>query len=142
MTPSRDHVVAGLTEKRRELAGIIDELQRQLDQHRADLTHIDRVHSVSSPPISTLRRSDRSAPIAAIAISRGTSYRGSALECSERQRASSLSTADQRRAPGGAQELALVPNLGSLPTPLAREKRIRRGQLGSRFADTVRIIIG
>src|SRR6266480_4095508 len=30
-------------EKRRELAGIIDELQRQLDQHRADLMHIDGV---------------------------------------------------------------------------------------------------
>jgi phage terminase large subunit-like protein len=30
-------------EKRRELAGIIDELQRQVDQHRADLTHIDGV---------------------------------------------------------------------------------------------------
>jgi hypothetical protein len=43
MTASRDHVVAGLIEKRRELAGIIDELQRQLDQHRADLTHIDGV---------------------------------------------------------------------------------------------------
>src|SRR5271169_3654244 len=43
MTASRDHVVAGLVEKRRELAGIIDELQRQLDQHRADLTHIDGV---------------------------------------------------------------------------------------------------
>jgi hypothetical protein len=41
MTASRDHVVSGLIEKRRELAGIIDELQRQLDQHRADLTHID-----------------------------------------------------------------------------------------------------
>ena len=40
---SRGHVVAGLIEKRRELAGIIDELQRQLDQHRADLTHIDGV---------------------------------------------------------------------------------------------------
>ena len=39
----RDHVVSGLIEKRRELAGIIDELQRQLDQHRADLTHIDGV---------------------------------------------------------------------------------------------------
>jgi hypothetical protein len=33
----------GLIEKRRELAGIIDELQRQLDQHWADLTHIDGV---------------------------------------------------------------------------------------------------
>jgi hypothetical protein len=37
------HVVSSLIEKRRELAGIIDELQRQLDQHRADLTHIDGV---------------------------------------------------------------------------------------------------
>jgi hypothetical protein len=38
-----DHVVSGLIAKRAELAGIIDELQRQLDQHRADLTHIDGV---------------------------------------------------------------------------------------------------
>jgi hypothetical protein len=43
MTASKDHVVSGLIEKRRELAGIIDELQHQLDQHRADLTHIDGV---------------------------------------------------------------------------------------------------
>ena len=43
MTAARDHVVSGLIEKRRELAGIIDEMQRQLDQHRADLTHIDGV---------------------------------------------------------------------------------------------------
>jgi len=43
MIASRDHVLSGLIEKRRELAGIIDELQRQLDQHRADLTHIDGV---------------------------------------------------------------------------------------------------
>ena len=43
MTASRDHVVSGLIEKRRELAGIIDELQQRLDQHRADLTHIDGV---------------------------------------------------------------------------------------------------
>jgi hypothetical protein len=43
MIAARDHVVSGLIEKRRELAGIIDELQRQLDQHRADLTHIDGV---------------------------------------------------------------------------------------------------
>jgi hypothetical protein len=38
-----DRVVSALIEKRRELAGIIDELQRQLDQHRADLVHIDGV---------------------------------------------------------------------------------------------------
>lgn len=43
MTASKDHVVSGLIEKRRELAAIIDELQRQLDQHRVDLTHIDGV---------------------------------------------------------------------------------------------------
>jgi hypothetical protein len=43
MTASKDHVVSGLIEKRRELAGIFDKLQQQLDQHRADLTHIDGV---------------------------------------------------------------------------------------------------
>jgi hypothetical protein len=41
MTAARDHVVSGLIAKRAELAGIIDTLQRQLDQYRADLTHID-----------------------------------------------------------------------------------------------------
>jgi hypothetical protein len=42
VTAGKDHVVVtGLIEKRRELAGIIDKLLRQLDQHRADLTHID-----------------------------------------------------------------------------------------------------
>ena len=41
VTASKDHVVSCPIEKRRELAGIIDELQRRLDQHRADLTHID-----------------------------------------------------------------------------------------------------
>jgi hypothetical protein len=43
VTANKNHVVSGLIEKRRELAGIIDELQRQLDQHRVDLTHIDGV---------------------------------------------------------------------------------------------------
>src|ERR1700680_2640241 len=43
MTAGHDHVVSGLIDKRRELAGIIDKLQRQLDQHRADLSHIDGV---------------------------------------------------------------------------------------------------
>src|SRR5207302_8725499 len=41
MTASRDDGVSSLIEKRRELAGIIDELQRRLDQYSADLTHID-----------------------------------------------------------------------------------------------------
>jgi hypothetical protein len=43
MTAARDHVVSGLIAKRAELAGIIDKLQRELDQRRADLTHIDGV---------------------------------------------------------------------------------------------------
>jgi hypothetical protein len=41
MIAAMDHVVSGLIAKRRELAGIVDQLQRQLDQHRADLVHID-----------------------------------------------------------------------------------------------------
>src|SRR6267142_1610767 len=41
MTAEKNPVVSGLIAKRRELAGIIDKLQRQLDQHRADLVHID-----------------------------------------------------------------------------------------------------
>jgi hypothetical protein len=43
MTAERNHVVSGLIAKRAELAGVIDQLKRQLDQHRADLTHIDGV---------------------------------------------------------------------------------------------------
>jgi hypothetical protein len=41
MTAEKDPVVSGLIAKRRELAGIIHQLQRQLDQHRADLVQID-----------------------------------------------------------------------------------------------------
>src|SRR5207244_10116714 len=43
MTAEKSPVVSGLIAKRRELAGVIDQLQRQLDQHRADLMHIDGV---------------------------------------------------------------------------------------------------
>jgi hypothetical protein len=35
MSASKDHVVSGLIEKRRELAGIIDQLQRQLEPQPA-----------------------------------------------------------------------------------------------------------
>ena len=38
---TKDIVVSGLIAKRRELAGVIDQMQRQLDQYRVDLTHID-----------------------------------------------------------------------------------------------------
>jgi hypothetical protein len=43
MTGRPSRVVAGVIAKRRELTGIIAELERQLAQHRADLTHIDGV---------------------------------------------------------------------------------------------------
>jgi hypothetical protein len=43
MTDGRKNVVTALVAKRAELAGVIDQLQRQLDQYRADLTHIDGV---------------------------------------------------------------------------------------------------
>ena len=36
-------IVAGLIAKQAELAGVIVELQHQIDQHRADLSHIDGV---------------------------------------------------------------------------------------------------
>jgi hypothetical protein len=39
----RSQIVAGLIAKQAELAGVIVELQRQIDQHRADLSHIDGV---------------------------------------------------------------------------------------------------
>jgi hypothetical protein len=39
--PANNLVLSGLIAKRRELAGVIDQLQRQLDQYRADLKHID-----------------------------------------------------------------------------------------------------
>jgi hypothetical protein len=40
---TKDIVVSGLVAKRAALAGVIDQMQRQLDQYRADLTHIDGV---------------------------------------------------------------------------------------------------
>jgi hypothetical protein len=43
MTERHSHLVTGLIAKRRELAGVIAELERQLAQHRTDLTHIDGV---------------------------------------------------------------------------------------------------
>jgi hypothetical protein len=38
---SKDHAVSRLIAKRAELAGLVAELQKELDQRRADLTHID-----------------------------------------------------------------------------------------------------
>src|SRR6266404_645223 len=43
------HVVSALREKRAKLAGCIARLERQLDQRRADLTHIDGVLRLFAP---------------------------------------------------------------------------------------------
>ncbi len=37
------HVVSALRDKRTKLSGRIAHLERQIDQHRADLTHVDAV---------------------------------------------------------------------------------------------------
>ncbi|MEI7609091.1 MAG: hypothetical protein WCJ64_17065 [Rhodospirillaceae bacterium] len=35
------HVVSALRDKRSELAGLIEHLERQISQHRASLVHVD-----------------------------------------------------------------------------------------------------
>ena len=45
------HVISALIAKRAELAGIVAELERQIDQHRADLTHIDAALRLFGSPI-------------------------------------------------------------------------------------------
>src|SRR5438067_6783527 len=43
------HVVSALREKRALVAGLIEKLERKLEQHRADLTHIDGVLRLFQP---------------------------------------------------------------------------------------------
>jgi hypothetical protein len=43
------HVVSALRERRAKVAGCVARLERQLDQHRADLTHIDGVLRLFQP---------------------------------------------------------------------------------------------
>ena len=43
------HVISALREKRARVAGCIARLERQLDQHRADLSHIDGVLRLFEP---------------------------------------------------------------------------------------------
>jgi len=43
------HVISALREKRAKVAGCIARLERQLDQRRADLTHIDGVLRLFAP---------------------------------------------------------------------------------------------
>jgi hypothetical protein len=43
------HVISALREKRALVAGLIETLERKLEQHRADLTHIDGVLRLFQP---------------------------------------------------------------------------------------------
>jgi hypothetical protein len=43
------HIISALREKRAKIAGCIARLERQLDQHRADLSHIDGVLRLFEP---------------------------------------------------------------------------------------------
>src|SRR5438309_7158943 len=43
------HVISALREKRALVAGLIEKLERKLEQHRVDLTHIDGVLRLFQP---------------------------------------------------------------------------------------------
>ena len=43
------HVISALREKRALVAGLIEKVERKLEQHRADLTHIDGVLRLFQP---------------------------------------------------------------------------------------------
>ena len=45
------HVISALRDKRSELSGLIDHLERQINQHRADLIHVDAVIRLYAPEI-------------------------------------------------------------------------------------------
>ncbi len=45
------HVVSALRDKRSELAGLIEHLERQINQHRAYLVHVDAVIRLYAPTI-------------------------------------------------------------------------------------------
>src|SRR3954447_21948957 len=45
-------VVGGLKEKRAELSGIITDLEKRINQHRADLMHVDAVLRLFAPDIT------------------------------------------------------------------------------------------
>ena len=49
MWMAEPHVISALREKRALVAGLIEKLERKLEQHRADLTHIDGVLRLFQP---------------------------------------------------------------------------------------------
>ena len=48
---SEPHVISELRDKRSELAGMVNHLERQLVQHRANLTHLDATMQLFDPDI-------------------------------------------------------------------------------------------
>jgi hypothetical protein len=48
---SEPHVISALRDKRSELAGMVNHLERQLVQHRANLTHLDATMQLFDPDI-------------------------------------------------------------------------------------------
>ena len=48
---SEPHVISSLRDKRSELAGMVDRLERELVQHRANLTHLDATMRLFDPDI-------------------------------------------------------------------------------------------
>ena len=78
-----DHIVSRLTTKRAELARLITDLEREIDQYRADLTHIDgalRVLSADLDPESIPPRQRYALPRLCLS--------GTTAEIDERARAS------------------------------------------------------
>ena len=45
------HVVSALREKRAEISGVIEEMERRIAQHRADLVHVDAVLRLYVPDL-------------------------------------------------------------------------------------------
>ena len=72
------HVISALREKRALVAGLIEKLERKLEQYRADLTHIDGVLRLFQPIATRTISSQNAAMRGALGISRATSWRGSA----------------------------------------------------------------
>ena len=120
------HAISALRGKRALTAGLID----KLEQHRADLTHIDGVLRLFQPDrdpgeIKPKRTTTHGGP----ATSRVTSWRGSVWALSATRRVLYLQTRDDRRGLGSSH----APGLSRAPlrtagdrVPRCRPERLRR----------------
>jgi hypothetical protein len=72
------HVISALREKRALVAGVIEKLERKLEQHRADLTHIDGVLRLFQPEHDPASIKPRRTYARRTRTSRVTSCRGCA----------------------------------------------------------------